>query len=141
MLPFIVWGFVLMFEGSAYAGWEAVAMSEIGMTVYIDRSTIQRDTYVVSISVLHDYQFPEHLPSGPFLSFTALEQYDCGELRSRTIRSVVFTEHMGNGRVLYDGAGDDRWQSVTPMSINHALWKAACPDGKSTEVARSLAGP
>jgi hypothetical protein len=45
---------------------------------------------------------------------------------------------MGNGAVLYSGTGDNTWQPVTPMSINHALWQAACPEGKSTEVARLL---
>jgi hypothetical protein len=90
------------------------------------------------MSVLHDYQVPEQLSSGLFLSFTAQQQYDCGEVRSRTIRAVVFREHMGNGAVLYSGTGDNTWQPVTPMSINHALWQAACPEGKSTEVARLL---
>jgi hypothetical protein len=122
--------------GPAFAGWEPLAVSETGMTVYIDRATIERDKYVVTVSVLHDYQRPEQLSTGSFLSFTAQQQYDCGELRSRTIRAVVFTEHMGNGAVLYSGAGDNMWQPVTPMSINHALWQAACPEGKSTEVAR-----
>jgi hypothetical protein len=136
MLPLILLGFLMVFEGSAYAGWEAVAVSESGMTVYIDRATIQRNTYVVTMSVLHDYQIPEHLSYGTFLSFTAQQQYDCGEARSRTIRAVVFTEHMGGGAVLYSGIGDDTWQAVTPMSISHALWQAACPDGKSTAVAR-----
>ena len=125
-----------MFDGLGYAGWEAVAVSETGMTVYIDRTTIHRDTYVVTMSVLHDYQVPERLSSGSFLSFTAQQQYDCGEARSRTIRAVVFTEHMGSGTVLYSGTGNDTWQPVTPMSINGALWHAACPEGKSTAVAR-----
>jgi hypothetical protein len=108
------------------------------MTVYIDRTTIHRDTDVVTMSVLHDYQTPERLSSGSFLSFTAQQQYDCGEVRSRTIRAVVFTEHMGNGTILYSGPGDDRWQPVTPMSINHAVWREACPEGKSTEVGSLL---
>ena len=136
MLLLIVLGFLVMSEGRAYAGWEAVAISETGMTVYIDRTTIHRNTELVTMSVLHDYQMPERLSTGSFLSFTAQQQYDCGAGRSRTIRAVVFTEHMGNGSVLYSGAGDDTWQPVTPMSINHALWQAACPDGKSTAVAR-----
>jgi surface-adhesin protein E len=134
MLPLILLGFLVMFDGVAYAGWEAVAVSDTGMTVYIDRTSIQRNTYVVTMSVLHDYQMPERLSSGSFLSVTAQQQYDCGEARSRTIRAVVFTEHMGNGSVLYSGTGDDTWQPVTPMSINHALWQAACPDGKSTVI-------
>jgi hypothetical protein len=141
MLPLMLLGLFLMMDGSAYAGWEPVAVSGTGMTVYIDRTTIQRDTYdtyVVTMSVLHDYQMPEQLSSGLFLSFTAQQQYDCGEVRSRTIRAVVFTEHMGNGAVLYSGMGDNTWQTVTPMSINHALWQAACPEGKATEVARLL---
>ena len=129
-------GFFLITGIPAYAGWEALAVSETGMTVYIDRTTIHRDTDVVTMSVLHDYQTPEPLSSGSFLSFTAQQQYDCGEARSRTIRAVVFTEHMGNGSVLYSGVGDDTWQPVTPMSINHALWETACPDGKTTAVAR-----
>jgi hypothetical protein len=108
------------------------------MTVYLDRTTIQRESYVVTLAVLHDYQLPEQFSNGSFLSFTAQQQYDCGEVRSRTIRAVVFTEHMGNGAVLYSGTGDNTWHPVTPMSINHALWQAACPEGKSTEVARLL---
>jgi hypothetical protein len=139
MLPLLLLGMLVMMGGSAYAAWEPVAVSETGMTVYIDRTTIQRDTYVVTMSVLHDYQVPEQLSSGLFLSFTAQQQYDCGEVRSRTIRAVVFREHMGSGAVLYSGTGDNTWQPVTPMSINHALWQAACPEGKSTEVARLLA--
>ena len=135
MLPLFVFVFLAMIEGLAYAGWEALAVSETGMTVYVDRTTIQRDLYVVTMSVLHDYQLPEQLSTGSFLSFTAQQQYDCGEVRSRTIRAVVFTDHMGTGAVLYSGTGDDTWQPVTPMSINHALWRAACPDGKSTDVA------
>lgn len=136
MRALILFGVFAMFEGSAYAGWEAVAVSETGMTVYIDRASMHRDTYVVTMSVLHDYEVPESLSSGSFLSFTAQQQYDCGEAKLRTIRAVVFTEHMGNGSVLYSGTGNDTWQPVTPMSINHALWQAACPEGKSTAVAR-----
>jgi hypothetical protein len=138
MLALMILGFFVLIAGPADAGWETVATSESGMTVYIDRTSMQRDTFVVTMSVLHDYQVPEHLSSGSFLSFTAQEQYDCGEVRTRIIRAVVFTEHMGNGAVLYSGSGDDTWQPVTPMSINHALWQAACPDGKSTEVAALL---
>jgi hypothetical protein len=138
MLPLIYLGLFVTMGGSAYAGWEPVAVSATGMTVYIDRTTIQRDTYVVTMSVLHDYQMPEQLSSEPFLSFTAQQQYDCGEVRSRTIKAVVFSEHMGNGAVLYSGTGDNTWQTVTPMSINHALWRAACPEGKATEVASLL---
>ena len=141
MPPLVFLGVVMMFlmmigSGSAYAGWEAVAVSNTGMTVYIDRSTIQRETFVVTMSVLHDYQIPEHFSSGSFLSHTSEQQYDCGEQRSRTIRAVVFTDHMGSGTVLYSGTGDNMWQPITPMTINHALWQAVCPDGKSTEVAR-----
>ena len=136
MRPLIVLGFLVMLESSAYAGWEAVAVSETGMTVYFDRTTIHRDTYVVTMSVLHDYQVPERLSSGSFLSFTARQQYDCGEARSRTVSAVVFTEHMGNGTVLYSGAGNETWQPITPMTINNALWQTACPEGKSTAVAR-----
>lgn len=136
----LVLGFLVMLGGSAYAGWDPVAVSETGMTVYVDPTTIQRDTFVVTMSVLHDYQMPEHLSSGSFLSFTAQQQYDCGEARSRTIRAVVFTEHMGNGPVLYSGIGNDTWQPVTPMSINHALWQVACPAGKSTAVAKLSLG-
>ena len=138
MLLLLVLGFSIMIGGPAYAGWEPIAVSETGMTVYIDRATIQRERYVVTMSVLHDYQAPEHLSSGSFLSFTSEEQYDCGEVRSRIIGSVVFTDHMGNGTVLYRGTGDNTWQVVTPMSINHALWEAACPEGKSVEVANQL---
>lgn len=140
MLPLIVLALFVVTGASAYAGWEPVAVTEAGMTVYIDRTTIQRDTYVVTMSVLHDYQIPEQLSSGVFLSFTTQQQYDCGEVRSRTITTIVFKEHMGNGAVLYSGTGDHTWQPVTPMSINHALWQAACPEGKSTEVARLLPG-
>jgi hypothetical protein len=132
----MVLGSLAMIAGSAYAGWEPLAVSETGMTVYIDRATIQRETSVVTMSVLHDYQIPERLSSGSFLSFTAEQQYDCGGLRSRTIRAVVYTEHMGNGTVLFNGTGNDTWHPVTPMSISHALWQAACPEGKSTELAR-----
>ena len=138
MLLLLVLGFSIMIGGPAYAGWEPIAVSETGMTVYIDRGTIQRERYVVTMSVLHDYQAPEHLSSGSFLSFTSEEQYDCGEVRSRIIGAVVFTDHMGNGTVLYSGTGDNTWQVVTPMSINHALWEAACPEGKSVEVANLL---
>ena len=131
-------GFFVLIGGPAYAGWEALAVSETGMTVYIDRTTIHRDTDVVTMSVLHDYPTPEPLSSGTFLSFTAQQQYDCREVRSRTIRAVVFTEHMGKGAILYSGAGDETWQPVTPMSVNHALWRAACPEGKSSEVGSLL---
>lgn len=140
MRPLILFALFVMLGGTASAGWEPLAVSETGMTVYIDRTTIQRERYVVTLSVLHDYQIPEQLSTGSFLSFTAQQQYDCGEVRIRTLRAVVFTEHMGNGAVLYSGTGDNTWQPVTPMSINHALWQAACPEGKSTEVARLLPG-
>ena len=136
MLPLVFLGFVMMIAGSAYAGWEPLAVSETGMTVYIDRATIQRETSVVTMSVLHDYEIPEHLSSGSFLSFTAEQQYDCGGLRSRTISAVVYTEHMGNGTVLFTGIGNAAWHPVTPMSISHALWQAACPEGSFTELAR-----
>lgn len=140
ILLLVILGFSIMIGGPAYAGWEPIAVSETGITVYIDRATIQRERYFVTMSVLHDYQAPEHLSSGSFLSFTSEEQYDCGEVRSRIIGAVVFTDHMGNGTVLYSGTGDDTWQAVTPTSINRALWDAACPEGKSTEVA-NLLGP
>lgn len=135
MLVLVILGLITMTGSPAYAGWEPIAVSESGMTVYIDRETIQRERYVVTMSVLHDYQAPEHLSSGSFLSFTSKQQYDCGEVRSRIIGAVVFTDHMGNGAVLYSGTGDDTWQAVTPASIDRALWEAACPEGKSIEVA------
>ncbi|HEU4683666.1 MAG TPA: surface-adhesin E family protein [Nitrospira sp.] len=129
-----------MMAGPLYANWELLATTETGMTLYIDRETIQRDVYevyLVTMSVLHDYAMPERLLSGLFLSFTAQEQYDFGTVRSRTVTAVVFTEHMGNGAVLFSGTGDNTWQPITPLSINHALGQEACPDGKSTKLART----
>ena len=138
MRPLMLLALFMVLGGSAFAGWGPLAVTESGITVYIDRTTIERDSYVVTLSVLHDYLLPEQLSAGSFLSFTAQQQYDCGEVRSRTLRAVVFSDHMGSGSVLYSGTGDKTWQPVTPMSISHALWQAACPEGKSTEVARLL---
>jgi hypothetical protein len=59
-------GFSVMIGGPAYAGWEVLAVSETGLTVYIDRTSIHQDTDVVTMSVLHDYQTPERLSSGSF---------------------------------------------------------------------------
>lgn len=51
--------------------------------MYIDRSTVEREMYVVTMSVLHDYEVPENIASGSFLSFTAEQQYDCAIRQSR----------------------------------------------------------
>jgi len=40
--------------------------------------------------------------------------------------------------MLYSGPGDDTWQPVMPMSMSHAIWRAVCPEGKSTEVGSLL---
>ena len=89
MLKTILVTILAVVSSNAMAEWVEVDGDDVmNLTIYADPSTIIKRDSMVIISVLYDYkkiQRDDNLP--PFLSNIYQEEYDCNELRTKSITS------------------------------------------------------
>ena len=136
MLKTILVTILAVVSSNAMAEWVEVDGDDVmNLTIYADPSTIIKRDSMVIISVLYDYkkiQRDDNLP--PFLSNIYQEEYDCNELRTKSITSSDFSKNMGKGvEKNTDKEINGEWNSIEPDSHGEALWEFACKKSRKLE--------
>ena len=118
---------LVLSSGPVYAKWMLVSGEDkIGLTVYVDPDTIQREGNLVKMWSLIDYKKTEIIPGDSLLSIRRQNEYDCTEERTRMLASMWFSGNMGSGRVVHSDSDEGEWKPVAPGSASEGLLKIAC---------------
>ena len=127
MKRLIVMTLLVLSSSPAYAEWVKVSDSdEAGKTVYVDPTTIRRNSNLVKMWQFYDYKTVQTVGGIGFLTAEEQWEFDCAEERSRVLALKEFSGNMGSGTVVYTNSEVGKWQPVAPSSIGQLLWKFAC---------------
>ena len=111
---------------SAVAEWTFADYSDRGVA-YADITTIHQTDSIVKMLSLFDYYTTREVVDGKkFLSTISTNEYDCKQVKRRTLTASSFTGHMGQGGAIYTGSDESEWIAVHSDTIIQALWKTAC---------------
>ena len=111
----------------AYAEWVKVGDGdETGKTVYVDPTTIRRDSNLVKMWQFYDYKTVQTVGGVRFLSAKEQWEFDCAEERSRVLALKQFSGNMGSGTVVDTNSQVGKWIPVIPGSIGRTVWTVAC---------------
>ena len=111
----------------AYAEWVKVGDGdEAGKTVYVDPTTIRRDSNLVKMWQFYDYKTVQTVGGVRFLSAKEQWEFDCAEERSRVLALKQFSGNMGSGTVVDTNSQVGKWIPVIPGSIGRTVWTVAC---------------
>lgn len=118
---------LLLSSGPAYAEWVKVSESdEAGKTVYVDPSTIRRNSNLVKMWQFYDYKTVQTVGGNRFLTVKEQWEFDCVEERSRVVARKEFSGNMGSGTMVFTNSQVGKWLAVMPGSIGHTVWETAC---------------
>jgi hypothetical protein len=124
------WSLIILLvlsSGPAYAEWVAIGGNDqIGMTTYVDRATIRRNSNLVKIWQLNDFKTVQTVEGNSFLSTKKRREFNCAEERIRILAATQFSGNMGNGEVVWVNSNEQKWEPVVPGSIGQTLWEFAC---------------
>ena len=113
---------IVLSSEPSYAEWVFVSGDdEAGMTVYVDPDTLRRNGDLVKMWHLSDRKTMEG-----YGSIKTQREYDCAAARHRLLAASIYSEHMGQGKLLDDNVKEGQWVPVTPDSSGRSLWKFAC---------------
>lgn len=115
-------------SGNAAAGWVKVTgISDSGLTVYADPTTISKSGDTATMWSLYDFKAAQ-VEEGfePYVSARFQVEYDCKEKQKRVIEFNNYSKRMGSGEVVFSYNDTDKWTPVEPESISEPLWKSAC---------------
>ena len=118
---------LVLSSGPAYAEWVKVSDSdEAGKTVYVDPTTIRRNSNLVKMWQSYDFKTVQTLGSIRFLTAKEQWEFDCAEERSRVVARKEFSGNMGSGTMVSTNSQVGKWVPVIPGSMGQTVWKAAC---------------
>ncbi|MCP9439160.1 MAG: hypothetical protein NNA20_02900 [Nitrospira sp.] len=121
----------------ALAGWVAVDRDYLDSglrTIYIDPHFMSKEGAVVTVRQLTDYKLMQGsagfglfmMSPHRFFSSETFRQIDCDKKLVRFLSYTEYTGHMGTGQASRGYVDQDRWLSIEPETVNHALWEVAC---------------
>ena len=113
---------------SAMAGWTLIGSTEDKTSDnYIDKTTIRKRGNVAKMWNMHDFKSPQESAGGKsYLSKKLLYEYDCVEIRYRSLVSTFFSGNIGKGGAVLNYQHDEEWTDAEPDSVGMGNWKAAC---------------
>jgi hypothetical protein len=127
MVRLIFFTLLILNSSVAYAEWVKVSDSDdAGKTVYVDPTTIRRNSNLVKMWQFFDYKTVQTVGGVRFLSNKEEWEFDCVEERSRSLGLKEFSGNMGSGTVVFTNSQVGKWLPVVPGSIGHTVWKIAC---------------
>ena len=110
-----------------YAEWVAIGGNDqIGMTTYVDPTTIRRKGDLVKMWQLNDFKTVQTVENHSFLSTKKQREFSCAEERTRILSATQFSGNMGNGTVISVNSNEQKWEPVVPESIGQTVWEFAC---------------
>lgn len=112
---------------SAMAEWTwVVEDAGIGITVYVDRTTINKTGNIVKMLTLTDFKTVKGKAKSKFLSQTEQAEYDCKDEKIRILSLSQHNKNMGTGEVVFSYNTPSKWMPAAPGSANEVLWEIAC---------------
>jgi len=127
MKRLLLFTLLVLSSGPAYAEWVKVSDGdEAGKTVYVDPTTIRRNSNLVKMWQFYDYRTVQTVGGIRFLSAKEQWEFDCAEARSRALELKEFSGNMGSGTVVYTNSQVGKWIPLMPGSIGQAVWAVAC---------------
>jgi hypothetical protein len=82
---------------------------------------------MVTMWILYDYKTAETaVDNQSYLSTKGKHEYDCDGERGRTLTFTDFSDHMGNGKVVYSDSDIGKWDPIAAGSLGQTLWTFAC---------------
>ena len=118
---------LLLSSGPAFAEWIKVSDSNVaGKAVYVDPSTIRRNSNLVKMWQFYDYKTVQTVGGFRFLTAEEQWEFDCAEERGRVVALKQFSGNMGSGTMVFTNSQVGKWTPVVPDSVGQTVWKVAC---------------
>ena len=108
---------------SAWADWEFVSVSDDGIKIFIDPTTIRKDGHMRLVWELQDRKKREATGE---ISFRARQEYDCKLERVRVIWISSHTGPMGTGETKRSGSVPAPWDDIPPRTPFDKILKFVC---------------
>ena len=119
--------FLVLSTEPVYAEWVKLSDGdETGKAVYVNPSTIRRNSNLVKMWQFNDYKTVQTVGGVRFLAAKEQWEFDCAEARSRVVALKEFSGNMGSGTVVYTNSEVGKWLPVVPGSLGETVWKIAC---------------
>ncbi len=99
---------------------------EAGKTVYVDPTTIRRNSNLVKMWQFYDFKTVQTVGSIRFLTAKEQWEFDCAEERSRVVARKEFSGNMGSGTMVSTNSQVGKWVPVIPGSIGQTVWEVVC---------------
>ncbi|MCP9440938.1 MAG: hypothetical protein NNA20_11150 [Nitrospira sp.] len=125
---------VLISVWPAWAAWISLGGDEtVGMTIYIDPSTIQKSGDRRTVWVLYDFQRDQQKEGGiSFRSAKVQREYDCAKAVTRILMIHHFAGPMESGKkVLEKTVAGQEWEPVGRLesgTVAKDLWTLTCEE-------------
>lgn len=117
--------FLLLFSGSAWAGWKSVG-EDASSTTYADADSIVRNGSMATMNSVFDFKTFQRMVEVGYFSQTTRVEYDCAQRRFRGIDLALHEEPMGAGKVIYNDDSAHAWAPVAAGTMTETLWALAC---------------
>ncbi len=110
------------------AEWTEVGKDEGrgGFTAYADLATIRKVSDRSKMWALFDYRVTQKVSGAEFLSEKIRREYDCKERQMRKLAFSLFSWNMEGGDLVRSYSQPQKWETVSPGSIDEIEWKLAC---------------
>jgi len=127
MIRLLLFTLLVLSSEPAYAEWMKIGDGdEAGRTVYVDPTTIRRNSNLVKMWQFYDYKTVQTVGGVRFLSAKEQWEFDCAEERGRVLALKEFSGNMGSGTMVDTNSQVGKWIPVMPGSIGHTVWTVAC---------------
>lgn len=110
------------------AEWTEVGKDEGkgGFTAYADLASIRKVGDRSKMWALFDYRVMQKVSGAEFLSEKIRREYDCKEKQMRKLAFSLFSWNMEGGDLVRSYSQPQKWETVSPNSIDESEWKLAC---------------
>ena len=118
---------LLLSNGAVFAAWVKVSDGdETGKSVYVDPTTIRRNSNLVKMWQLYDYKTVQTVGGIRFLTAEEQWEFDCAEERGRILALKEFSGNMASGTMVFTNSQVSKWLPVIPGTTGQTVWKMAC---------------
>lgn len=117
---------LLFWTQIASADWVEIGKNESG-TFFVHAGTIEKTGDMAKMWFLIDFKRNQvDSSTRTFRSTKDQTEYDCKEMRSRTLYYNNYAEKMGTGKIVFTMKDAFKWRPVAAGSISENLFKIAC---------------
>ena len=119
--------FAFLFSAQiAKADWVEIGKNENG-TFFVHAGSIEKTGDMAKMWFLIDFKKNQvDSSTRSFRSTKDQTEYDCKEMRSRTLYYNNYAEKMGTGKIVFTMKDPFKWRPVAAGSISENLFKIAC---------------